>query len=114
MTISVQSTIELDINGQKLKLTHSQALTLWQGLCKVLGKDEYSLTYPPGVRSIPSTPSPVPNNVPPMPWHNPIIYGDRTAGTDYKIGGTWSVEDNNLGIRNIVLSETGEMLSCNK
>ena len=67
MSISVVTTIKVDIDGHLLELTKEQAENLYIALGQALNKANTTLTYPPNVRSVP--PSIVyPNMYPTLPY----------------------------------------------
>ena len=53
MSISVITTIKVEIDGYSLELTKEQAEHLYAALGQALNKTNTTLTYPPNVRSVP-------------------------------------------------------------
>lgn len=62
MSISVVTTIKVDIDGYSLELTKEQAENLYAALGQALNKTSTTLNYPPGIRTL------TPNMYPTPPY----------------------------------------------
>lgn len=111
MGISVQSTIKLNIDGQEIVLTHDQALSLWAGLCKALGKPQQAITYPPGVRTpmindqFPSQPRPWTSETPPV-WGGTVNHPHDLTQAVWN----WNEKENRFETKDgITITSTGDI-----